>query len=394
MKKLIFISFALLLYSNINSQVGVNTENPQATLHVVGNPTDSSKLDGIIPPKLTGDELSAKSYTSNQIGAVVYVSSIPSTITGQVSYINDIGYYLFDGNYWQALGQEFVKIKNGSSIGFSTKYRRNNPTYYGAIGNRAVDFSYNDFAATTKGAIGANSFAIGENTSAIGSGSFVGGYNSKADGTYAMSFGFGNESSGTTSFTVGQSNRAKGINDVLMGFNNSSIPSSSNNIILGNSNQNNSSSSAYILGQNNIANMGSFLIGNNLNSNSYLTEIIIGSYNEAIPTGLGFSNSPILTLASGGNDLTRKNALVFYRNNSFKLTPIANLSTLSNLTLGLHALDSQGNLNTYNGTAWKKYIAVHFSTSEPTSASAGDLYYNTVSNKYFAFDGTTWNPLW
>lgn len=102
MKKL-FLVLSLFTGLIFNAQVGINTENPQATLHVVGNPSDTSKLDGIIPPKITGDELGAKSYTSSQIGALVYITAPASTLSGQVKNVSTSDYYVFDGNYWQCL---------------------------------------------------------------------------------------------------------------------------------------------------------------------------------------------------------------------------------------------------------------------------------------------------
>lgn len=73
---------ALLLFSLISfsyGQVGIDTTNPQATLDVLGKPTVTTSLDGIIPPRLTGDQLGAKTYTTTQTGAVIYVTAAKST---------------------------------------------------------------------------------------------------------------------------------------------------------------------------------------------------------------------------------------------------------------------------------------------------------------------------
>ena len=47
MKKNIILLGALIISGVAYSQVGINTESPKATLHVLGSPTDTSKLDGI-----------------------------------------------------------------------------------------------------------------------------------------------------------------------------------------------------------------------------------------------------------------------------------------------------------------------------------------------------------
>lgn len=66
------------------AQVGINTETPKATLDVVGTPTDLTKADGIIAPRISGNNLANKDalYTSAQTGTIVYVTSgvvVPTT---------------------------------------------------------------------------------------------------------------------------------------------------------------------------------------------------------------------------------------------------------------------------------------------------------------------------
>lgn len=92
--------YFLFAGNSITAQVGINTSEPQATLHVEkGN--DPTKPDGIIPPRFTGDELKAKSntYGASQDGAIVYVTEAvtglpdPKT-TGVISR----GLYVYDAN--------------------------------------------------------------------------------------------------------------------------------------------------------------------------------------------------------------------------------------------------------------------------------------------------------
>ena len=92
----------LILVSNtIFSQVGIGTTNPQSTLDIKGNPNSSTSLDGVIPPRLSGDQLGAKTYTTAQTGAVVYVTNANQNSTNpQVSNVNSNGIYYFDGNKW------------------------------------------------------------------------------------------------------------------------------------------------------------------------------------------------------------------------------------------------------------------------------------------------------
>jgi hypothetical protein len=91
------LSFSMPLFS----QVGINTETPKATLDVVGKPTEPTALDGILAPRLTGDELAAKTYTTAQTGAIIYATASAASLSGQVVNVDAAGYYYFDGSVWR-----------------------------------------------------------------------------------------------------------------------------------------------------------------------------------------------------------------------------------------------------------------------------------------------------
>lgn len=59
MNKNIILLGVLLTSTVVFSQVGINTEDPKATLDVMVNSKDISKPDGFIAPKLKGSELKA-----------------------------------------------------------------------------------------------------------------------------------------------------------------------------------------------------------------------------------------------------------------------------------------------------------------------------------------------
>lgn len=92
-------AFAILGFMG-NAQVGINTNLAQATLDVVGYPSNASKLDGIIAPRLTGDQLRAKNYSAGQTGAMVYITSADTAPAGQTVNVTSSGYYYFDGTVW------------------------------------------------------------------------------------------------------------------------------------------------------------------------------------------------------------------------------------------------------------------------------------------------------
>ncbi|MCD1115523.1 autotransporter outer membrane beta-barrel domain-containing protein [Chryseobacterium turcicum] len=106
MKKQIF---TILLFSSVlaYSQVGINTETPKATLDVTGKPSDISKIDGLIAPRLTGLELKAKDalYGAEQNATLIYVTEalVASDTSSKTANVTSIGYFYFDGNIWQKL---------------------------------------------------------------------------------------------------------------------------------------------------------------------------------------------------------------------------------------------------------------------------------------------------
>ncbi len=99
-------SAILLLFSLVlHAQVGINTTDPKANLDVVGNPTNTSSPDGIIPPRLTRNQLISKStvYNVDQIGALVYVTDTSGTTNTATANVTAAGMYFFDGSVWQRI---------------------------------------------------------------------------------------------------------------------------------------------------------------------------------------------------------------------------------------------------------------------------------------------------
>ncbi len=112
MKNKLFTLALLSVGFSLSAQVGINTGQPQATLEVVGFPSDVNKLDGVIAPKLTGVQLKAKNYTAAQTGAIVYVTVAETSPTGQTVDVITPGYYYFDGTKWGNLNAKLAHSRN------------------------------------------------------------------------------------------------------------------------------------------------------------------------------------------------------------------------------------------------------------------------------------------
>src|SRR5690606_34133602 len=107
----IYVLFAFLSIAWVNAQVGINEDQPKATLDVVGEPNVVETMDGIIAPRITGDQLQNKTYTSQQTGAFVYVTGASEAPNGnpQTFSVTNDGYYYFDGTKWIGM-QKVLKL--------------------------------------------------------------------------------------------------------------------------------------------------------------------------------------------------------------------------------------------------------------------------------------------
>ena len=111
MKTYLYFFFSLLTIW-VSGQVGINTVSPETTLDVTGKPVDPNHYDGIIPPRITGDQLSRKSYSISKRGAVVFVTVPATNLSGQVINVRTTGLYYFDGTAWQPVSKDVDPIAN------------------------------------------------------------------------------------------------------------------------------------------------------------------------------------------------------------------------------------------------------------------------------------------
>jgi hypothetical protein len=102
-KNLVFLIFFCSFF-NLYSQVGVGTNTPKATIEITGQPSVSSTADGVIAPRITRAQLIAKTaYSSDQVGAIVYVSDLSGTVNASTTNVTQVGYYFFNGTSWNSM---------------------------------------------------------------------------------------------------------------------------------------------------------------------------------------------------------------------------------------------------------------------------------------------------
>lgn len=158
--KILLLSVILLISSKSLGQVGINTEIPKATLDVTGNPTIATKLDGVIAPRITGEQLRLKTYTTDQTGAIVYVTSAAiAPLDNQIVMVSRAGYYYFDGIKWVLMSKEPWKIAGTTEEAYENTQniyqtgnvgiREANPASALSIVNDNQNDNYDDIAIET-----------------------------------------------------------------------------------------------------------------------------------------------------------------------------------------------------------------------------------------------------
>ncbi len=360
MTKNLVIAITILLSATAFGQVGINTDEPKATLDITQNSTFDHK--GLLIPRLTSTEVLAMSVGSDQNSMMIYLNDAVPLVsrTGRFLHMSIPAhyYYSFSKDLWlryldsdtNDLPTGFERLPNMTASDFHWRLIGATAANYGTAGKYGLDaswnpadlnetmslpaplgtMSYNTILAaaglTTAdlGAKGINSFASGTLNSssgtisttmgignqASGAASFAFGGLNRSTGMYAMSMGAMNLSTGIGSFAAGASNeatnnaavamgntsKASGENAVAIGQENTA--SAQGTLALGNTNTASSTSAVGIGQQNTASGQGSLAIGNT-NTTSNVSSVAIGQTNNvAGNAAIGIGNSNILGAAA------------------------------------------------------------------------------------------------
>lgn len=224
-KSILLVATLIALSAHAQSgRVGINTENPKATLHIAASADDATTLDGVIPPILTGNQLATKTYTLEQTGTIIYSSAAADVLSGQVINVSSPGYYYFDGLVWQKMisGNEGWLTKGN----LGTNEANN---YLGTNDDQNLVFRRNGILAgsirSTETSFGVNSMPLTSTSSGANSAFGFGALKSQITGIYNSAFG----AEALTSLTSGLNNASFG------GYAGYAITSGQNNTLLGTS---------------------------------------------------------------------------------------------------------------------------------------------------------------
>lgn len=376
-KKLCILAFVSAGFMSI-AQVGINTGAPQATLDVTGVPGTKTKLDGIIAPRLTGNQLRDKNYTAAQTGAIVYVTVADSAPAGQTINVNSSGYYYFDGAEWSGLGTNWHTEGNHSTV-----------TPVATLGNDIAKGNYLGTSDDRNLVI-----ATKKNVKAILDleGNLTGG-NANTAGPYAsFSWGSNNKVNDNISSNVaiGRDNTVSAINPnfpgIAIGSGNtvadgakvigsSNTVKGSNNFVVGNGNTSDGPL-GLIVGNNNI-NKGGIIIGG---GNSALTNNFVFGSNNKADTGdkalvIGFSGT-----AGAGQSVYANSSHVFLAQGNG-----------TNSVIGINMAPTTDG-STGAAIQMKGFAAA--ANAACTKAEEGAIRYNSSTKKHEGCNGTNWNALY
>lgn len=98
MKKYLLLPAVLLMVAiATKAQVGIGTDDPKATLHVMEELASGYAI-GVILPNFTVTELSARdgAYGNDQNAAIVFVTDAIGTRTAKTANVTDKGFYFYD----------------------------------------------------------------------------------------------------------------------------------------------------------------------------------------------------------------------------------------------------------------------------------------------------------
>ncbi|PQA90678.1 hypothetical protein B0A69_20335 [Chryseobacterium shigense] len=105
MKTTLTVVLASVLSNAALAQIGINTPMPIASLDIVAKRTDGSTAEGVLPPRLSGEEIKAgdSQYTENHAGTIVYASAAVRVPSSKTANITAAGLYYYDGKMWQRM---------------------------------------------------------------------------------------------------------------------------------------------------------------------------------------------------------------------------------------------------------------------------------------------------
>lgn len=440
MKKNIILLGTLIISSIAYSQVGINTDQPKATLDIKASPTSTTKIDGLIAPRLTGNELQAKDalYEDDQDATIIYATAPVTTATDKTFNVTSIGYYYFDktqgtAGRWMKIAnpvaaatyQEPWNIQgttNPSTANTDAIYQNNTVAIKKQTGITGADLdvlgAIRGGNANTTATVGENSIAVGNNTIASGANSVAFGKDNIAGSQYSAAFGVNNQLTIPSSSTVGayatfvngEANQVTQVLSFVNGYGNKLLgnDNTGTNFVSGSNNTLSGSPSwGAVIGKSNTLSANHAVIFGSSNNANNIAQFSLTSGESNIVTGKygfvsGYKNQVAGTgaFASGQNLITSNNNEIALGNYNLNFTN-------SYFTIGNGTSSGKSNViavtaeQTNATTLLNAWVAIGSNTATPTRAdntiklrvyggiqTASSTYADYVFEDYFTGNST------
>lgn len=393
-KKKVLQASICLLSVHVYGQVGINTDTPKSTLEVVGKPAEASVADGIIAPRITGNELFLKNtvYGNDQKGTLIYVTA-PATgtsLAGATAEVTESGYYVHNGVKWIRAGGRNWSLA-GNKIGTDDFIGTTNdqPIRLKVNGQKAGHISSDNTA------IGQYTFAdntTGENNTALGRYTLndnTEGNSNTAVGVYALA----KNTAGSSNTAVGQYT----LNDNTAGSNNTAVgqyalsrnTEGNNNIAVGeySLNTNTKGNKNIAIGyradvtKNNLTN--AIAIGSNAKVSASNSLVLGGKGADAVNVGIGTDKPKAaleITGINGANDdiVINSSDLDYVESGSLQFNKYR--TNTAGDSINIHANDVLGEIGFggyFNGFLQKSANIFAVARDSPTGPLNADLVFST-----------------
>jgi len=169
MRKTTLTLFSFVCSLSAFAQVGINSTTPKATLEIKAQTLDGSKAEGVIAPRLTGDQIKAGDlqYGNEQTGAIIYATQAVQIPSAKTSAITEAGYYYFDGSVWQKMGGTIQDINIYKDNGILTSNRTV------AMNDKTLAFTSSATTGTSHFSVDGSTFSVDAVNNKIGIGTTV-----------------------------------------------------------------------------------------------------------------------------------------------------------------------------------------------------------------------------
>ncbi|WP_294274677.1 hypothetical protein [uncultured Chryseobacterium sp.] len=382
MKTNVFLVITFFLSLAVRGQVGINNQSPKATLDITAKTTDGSRPEGMLAPRLTGNQiqLGNAQYGSDQKGTIIYATAAVSSPDSKTANMTAEGYYYFDGSAWQKM------IGGGSSSGSSSGS-------WSTTGSSGIDPSVNFIGSTNSGGhlmfkVGGHragiimdslsnaNTAIGFSSLNLGGNSYKTTTENTAFGDRALAKNSGNRNTAFGASTL-SGNTTGSENTAIGRFAGANITTGSKNIVIG-TNQTVASASS-----SNQLNIGGALFGTGLTGDAAAPAGNIGIGTAAPASKLEINGAATNTSAyNAGNSTTidfSKSNLAFTSASAGNFT-LQNIKDGGTYTLNVRGATSGTSAFTATGFTFK-YV-----NNNATVANTETLYtFVTISSTVYVY---------